>query len=178
MKEPQTELRETLVIGFGNEWRSDDGLGPRVAGRLAAMRLPRLRTLAVQQLMPELAEELSTVSLAVFVDASIETIADGVAVNAIEPGGEIGMTHVCEPQALLALAKLLFGHAPPAWLVHVTGEHFGVGEGLSEAAQQHAQRAVEIITTLLNTGRDQVAPKFNVRRVAAQDNRRAFPGEY
>ena len=57
-----------LVIGYGNELRRDDGLGPRVAASLAG---PGVRALAVRQLTPELAEEVATARLVVFVDARV-----------------------------------------------------------------------------------------------------------
>jgi Ni,Fe-hydrogenase maturation factor len=111
--------------------------------------LPEVRTRIVHQLTPELAEELSTVSRAVFVDASTERTADGVTVKSLKPGGAIGMSHVFDPQALLCLAQTLFGHAPRAWLVQVAGDDFGAGEGLSEPSRRRSERAVQIARGLL-----------------------------
>jgi hydrogenase maturation protease len=45
---------DLLVIGYGNELRSDDGVGPRVARAVAEWRLPGVEAIAVHQLTLEL----------------------------------------------------------------------------------------------------------------------------
>ena len=40
---------ESLVIGYGNPWRGDDGIGPAVAGLIEDLNLPNVRVLAVHQ---------------------------------------------------------------------------------------------------------------------------------
>ena len=37
----------TLIIGYGNTLRSDDGVGPRLAQTVADWRLPGVRSLAL-----------------------------------------------------------------------------------------------------------------------------------
>ena len=49
----------TLVIGYGNELRGDDAVGPLVARTAESWQRPGLRALAVQQLTPELAEDIA-----------------------------------------------------------------------------------------------------------------------
>jgi hydrogenase maturation protease len=61
----------TLVIGFGNTLRSDDGVGPRVASVVAGWGLPGVVAIAVHQLGPELAEPLAEAGRAFFVDARL-----------------------------------------------------------------------------------------------------------
>lgn len=58
-----------LIIGYGNELRSDDGVGQRVSDTVATWKLPNVRALSVFQLTPELTENLATVNVAIFVDA-------------------------------------------------------------------------------------------------------------
>jgi hydrogenase maturation protease len=60
----------TLVIGYGNPLRRDDGFGYQVARRLAEL-LPadRADVIACHQLTPELAEPISRSELVIFVDA-------------------------------------------------------------------------------------------------------------
>ena len=74
-----------LVIGYGNELRGDDGVGPRVARAVSDWRLPGVTALAVHQLAPELAEPLSLSDAAVFVDAAVVG-GDRVEVREIAPG--------------------------------------------------------------------------------------------
>ena len=59
----------TLVIGYGNTLCSDDGVGPVIAQQIARRNLPQVQSLAVHQLTPELASEISKVDVVYFVDA-------------------------------------------------------------------------------------------------------------
>lgn len=63
-------MAHTLIIGYGNPLRGDDGLGWHVAQRLAAV-LPqhRARIEVCHQLTPELAEPISRADLVIFIDA-------------------------------------------------------------------------------------------------------------
>ncbi|MGF1587982.1 MAG: hydrogenase maturation protease [Pleurocapsa sp.] len=60
-----------LVIGYGNTLRSDDGAGQSAANQIAAWGLPNVRSLAVHQLTPELAEDIANADTVIFVDAVI-----------------------------------------------------------------------------------------------------------
>ena len=61
----------TLIIGYGNPLRGDDGVGWEVASRLAAT-IPEeaAHIMTVHQLTPELAESVSEAELVIFIDAS------------------------------------------------------------------------------------------------------------
>jgi hydrogenase maturation protease len=141
-----------LVIGYGNELRGDDGVGPHVARQLAARRLPGVRALALQQLTLELAEDLAAARLAVFIDARASPGQEAVEVARIEPGGEgPPLTHACHPSALLRLAQILYGSAPEAWLISIAGKNFGLKEGLSDQAGRYAHAAMEHVEAILST---------------------------
>ena len=139
-----------LVIGYGNTLRSDDGAGVRVAEAMAAMQLPGVEAVAVHQLLPEHAEWLARVDRAVFVDARVT---DEGAEPTIEPIGEPAAPHVpghvADPGALLAMARLLYGRAPRAWLLAVPGVAFAIGEGLSATAARGVTRAIDQIAGLI-----------------------------
>ena len=61
-----------LVIGYGNTLRGDDGVGPKVAETVGALRLPGVRTLICQQLSPEHAAPISVADTVIFVDAAVD----------------------------------------------------------------------------------------------------------
>ena len=74
-----------LVVGYGNPLRGDDGVGWRVAERLAAdQRLDGAAVLQRHQLTPELALDISAVSLVVFIDASRDLPPGSVDVGRVE----------------------------------------------------------------------------------------------
>jgi hydrogenase maturation protease len=150
-----------LVVGYGNPLRSDDGVGPAVAERLAAD--PRLRGADVRaehQLTPELALDASAASFLVLIDAAEDVAAGEVAVRRLGPGGVAGdgpveeagppLTHHLDPGALLGLARQLFGAAPEdVVIVGIGPVSLDVGETLSPEVEAAAARAVELVAGLV-----------------------------
>jgi hydrogenase maturation protease len=144
-----TARSSVLVIGYGNTLRSDDGVGQRVALRVAAWERPGVTALAVHQLTPELAEPLAAASLAIFVDARSAEWGEGVEVSALAPAEERTTTaHASNVRELLALVRDVYGRAPRSWLVTVPATAFSVGDGLSAIAERGASDALERIAAL------------------------------
>lgn len=141
---------KVLVIGYGNTLMGDDAVGPRIAEEIAARNWPCVEAIALPQLVPELAEELSTVALAIFVDARIGRNAGSVeATPLVECSGSVPTTHGGDPRALLSLAKALYGQAPTAWLVTIAGEDFSLGRPLSPRVERDMAATIERIETLI-----------------------------
>ena len=150
-----------LVVGYGNPLRSDDGVGPAVAERLAAD--PRLRGADIRaehQLTPELALDASAASLLVLVDAAEDVGVGEVAVRRIradaatggEPVEEAGppLTHHLDPGALLGLARQLFGSAPAEVVIIGIGPaSLEVGERLSPVVEAAVSRVVELVADMV-----------------------------
>jgi hydrogenase maturation protease len=139
-----------LVVGYGNELRRDDGVGPRVARAAAAWGLPGLRALDVPQLTPELAGELAAMDRVIFIDAALT--GDGLQVRFLCPSsaGKAGAGHTSDPRWLLALAEALHGHSPTAWLITAPAVDLGHGEGLSPEAERGAEEALRQLALLLH----------------------------
>jgi hydrogenase maturation protease len=144
---------DTLVVGYGNELRRDDGAGCLVVRELAALALPGVRTRVVQQLVPELAAEMAEASRVFFVDALAAGARDEVTLDRLEPlPFAAGLGHVSDPGGLLSLTGAVYGRAPEAWLVAVAGEDFAPGEGLSARAAANARGALRLIRGVLGCG--------------------------
>jgi hydrogenase maturation protease len=134
---------DILVIGYGNELRGDDGLGPLVAKAAAAANIPGVRVLTTRQLLPELAANLAVARLAVFVDASVEANERGIAVRLQAVTDTMDWyTHRASPGALVALTHAVYGRTPDAWWLTVSGRYFEFGEGLSSSAEENARQAL------------------------------------
>jgi hydrogenase maturation protease len=153
--QPPASPTKILVIGYGNDLRSDDAIGRRVAEEVTAWSNAAVRSLAVPQLTPELADPLAGVDVAIFVDA-IQT-SDPVAPIQLhqlpQPTGEIPhaiLAHTSHPQALLFLTQAVYRRCPQAWWLMVPGTHFGVGNCLSPTAQQGVIAALETIAHLIH----------------------------
>jgi hydrogenase maturation protease len=139
-------MARTLVIGYGNSLRRDDGAGPEVARRLEELALPGVDVIEAHQLLPEHAERLSHYDRVIFVDATMEDDLPEVCLQPIAPKADAGIdAHASDPGALLALALLLFERAADGWIVRLPVEDLGIGDGLSGTAGTAVEEAVEVI---------------------------------
>jgi hydrogenase maturation protease len=133
----------TLVFGWGNASRGDDALGPLFVERLRALALHGVECLDDYQLQPEHALDLVGRSRVLFVDASLDCSAP-FEVSPLQPRRDASFSsHAMSPAALLQAYADVHGHAPPpATLLAIRGERFGLGEPMSEAATAHLEAAL------------------------------------
>ena len=140
-------LFNMLVIGYGNELRGDDGVGPKTAAAVEQLKLPGVRCLTRHQLTPELAEEISRANKVIFVDAA--TGETEVRIREVAPAVDpVVRAHSADPAALLTLGKQLFGTSPKAWMITIPVENTTFGEELSPRARRGLETAVEEIKKL------------------------------
>lgn len=135
--------RKTLILGYGNSLRADDGAGVAVIDRLQAVDVRGVELQRCQQLTPELAETISHFENVFFIDASIELPTGEVRWQEIAPvqGSFSSLGHHLTPGTLLALCKSLYGAVPAGTVVAI-----GVGDlGASERLSPPVQRAVEAV---------------------------------
>jgi hydrogenase maturation protease len=144
-----------LVVGYGNPLRSDDGVGPAVAARLAGdPRLAGAEVRSAHQLTPELALDASGASLLVLVDAAADVPAGEVSVSCLDPemvavaSGE-AMTHHLDPAGLVGLARELWGAAPQVVLVSVGVSSLEVGDRLSPVVEGAVEVAADAVVAVV-----------------------------
>ncbi|HXK88758.1 MAG TPA: hydrogenase maturation protease [Thermosynergistes sp.] len=150
---------KVLVLGYGNPYRRDDGLGPLLAERVAQWlaSLGEAAELWVgQQLLPELAEELVNHDVAIFCDASAVPLEDGFLLEELDISSDPeGLTlHSVSPQWLLGLAQSLAGRMPKACLLSVEGESFDFREGLTPRCEERAKAALQRFQIWWKSGND------------------------
>ena len=133
---------KTLILGYGNTLRKDDGLGVYAAQALASATLPAdVEVLACHQLSPELSATLAQAEHAIFIDAALAAngeIPGTIKTRSLYPctTQPSGITHYFDPETLLAMAQALYDHAPNATLFSVAAASFDLEEGLSPAVLQ------------------------------------------
>jgi hydrogenase maturation protease len=143
-------VTEILIIGYGNELRRDDGLGPHVAKMIATAKYPNVRVVTCFQLVPEMAADLAEPRVAVFVDAHADPDRATVELHQVTAGAMTDWsTHAGDPGALLALTHAVYGRAPEAWWVIVPGQDFTFGEGFSAVGEGNASKAIDAIALLI-----------------------------
>ena len=139
-----------LVIGYGNTLRSDDGAGQRVAEKIGEWKLPGVRSIAVHQLTPELAENIAQADTVIFVDA-IATKDNSVSVKLQKLEAEAENTslgHSCNPRSLLSLTKILYGKVTKAYWVLIPAVNFDFGEEFSSLTERGIDIALNQIKNI------------------------------
>lgn len=130
-----------LVIGLGNPFRSDDGVGPAVADELERLSLDGVRVLTVSDDPTELIDAWAGVELAVVVDAGVDPAGDGNTTpgrirrwtpDADDPPAPVS-SHVLDLPATYALGRVL-GRIPQRLVVFaVDAAEVGYGVTLTPA---------------------------------------------
>jgi hydrogenase maturation protease len=154
-------MQPTLIIGYGNFDRQDDGVAWHVLAEVAR-RLGCAVPLSPEeefpsnngapdfifelQLTPELAETIAQYERVCFVDAHTGAVPHDVNVSAIAAEFQASpLTHHLTPQSLLTFAQTLYNARPEAILVSVRGYQFGFERELSSLTAQLANDAAEKI---------------------------------
>ena len=141
---------KTLVIGYGNDSRNDDGVGWFVIAELAKLALPEVTFETAHQLEIEFAETVRDYDRVIFVDAAIPESPEPWAREEVIPGFQShAVAHFLTPADVLGLCRTLFGHAPTGTLFSIRGHDFNFGMTLSPSTAQSAHEVVRQIHRLL-----------------------------
>jgi hydrogenase maturation protease len=146
---------KTLILGYGNTLRKDDGLGVYAVQTLASLNLPDgVEIYTSQQLSPELSPTLAQVDHAIFIDVALASSAEQpgtIKTRTLQPRTSQpgSITHHFDPETLLAMAESLYGHAPHAMLFSVTAASFDLEEGLSPEVTAAMPSLIESIKKYL-----------------------------
>ncbi len=136
----------TLLIGYGNPLREDDGLGVAVAKKLEGCA--GVDILTAHQLLVEMAEEMAHYERVIFVDVNT-TAPPGVLAVPLPESVTPALGHTLSPWRLMAYAQTLFGSDARFWIFSAGGERFDYKEGLSPAAQRAAVELSGMIWRLI-----------------------------
>jgi hydrogenase maturation protease len=158
-------MPRSLIIGYGNLDRADDGVAYHVINGLRR----RLRqeilheddtgledlgeetdSVFLVQLAPELIDVLAGYGRIIFVDAHVGRDMDGLSCEPVLPEyASSTFTHHMTPAMLLALLKMLCNVEPVGYLLSIRGYDFDFHRNLSKSTEALVDRAVEKIMQLL-----------------------------
>ncbi len=162
-------MTATLMLGWGNEGRRDDGLGPAFARLFAERGVTGLTVDSDYQLQVEDAYEAAGFSRVIFVDAD-RTGPEPFSCRRLEPTDSnlSFSSHSVTPGGLLALTRELYAAEPEAWLLGIRGYDFDrFEESLSAPARSNLAAAADFVAAALERDRFEEMP---VRRDAADSN--------
>ena len=157
-------MKHTLIAGFGNTYRRDDGVGLAVVNAVRE-RLQRplleplddgfddlgheIDTVVLHQMVPEVAETVADYDLVIFVDAHLATLPAPIHEEHMNVEYKTPfVSHQFHPSTVLALAQQMYGKAPDAVLISILGHDFDFGEGLSEQTAALVPEAADRILAL------------------------------
>ncbi|OPY89690.1 MAG: Hydrogenase 2 maturation protease [Syntrophaceae bacterium PtaU1.Bin231] len=175
-------MSRSLVIGFGNIDRADDGVAYHIVNalrnRLGKEGLgegdtgleglgEQTDTVFLAQLVPELIELLADYGRIIFVDAHVDQSLGDLHCGRVRPESASPVfSHHMTPAMLLALTSALHGREPAGYLVSVRGGCFDFHQGLSPGCEALVEPAVCNILELLNiSAKSAKFPKRGNRRV-------------
>jgi hydrogenase maturation protease len=141
---------KTLVLGYGNESRNDDGVGWFVVAALHQHSLPGVAFETAHQLEVDFAETVRDYDRVFFVDAAIPESPAPWRREEVTPGFQShAVAHYMTPSDILGLSRTLYGAAPRGVLFSIRGHDFNFGTKLSPATRQAAEEVVQEIIALL-----------------------------
>lgn len=171
-----TAVPRTLVIGYGNLDRGDDGVAYHVVNALRQRLGQRLLSedetgleelggqtdsVLLTQLVPELVHTMANYQQVIFVDAHVQEGVPELYCAPVSPeGAPSSFSHHMTPAVLLALLRTILHAEPKGHIVSIRGYDFGFHRLLSDAAARMVQPAVECIlqqvALLQNAGLEQM----------------------
>lgn len=156
-------MQRTLIIGYGNPLRGDDGIGYRAAemlteggGETPPLQADGVEVIARHQLTVELAPQVAAVDRLILIDACAFGAPGTISEKALAPQQTDGnsLTHHLNAPGLLAMALILYGHAPPATLLTVSGGSFDYGETLTSAVAAALPALLARVQALVTPGHE------------------------
>jgi len=138
-----------LVIGIGNEYRHDDGVGLGVARELRAKNLPNILVSESSGDGAALMEAWESAQSGILIDAASSGAAPGsiyrfdATTSSIPTSFSFHSTHAFGVAEAIGLARAL-QQLPPCLIVYaIEGKNFSAGIGLSPEVAEAAQKVVE-----------------------------------
>ena len=144
---------KTLILGYGNQNRRDDGVGWFVIEQLAALKLPGVELETSHQLEVEASETISHFDAVIFVDAAIPEAPAAIQRSVVAPNFQShAVAHYLTPADVLSLSKTLYGREPKAVLFSIRGRDFNFGTTLTPEVEQAARDGVKQIVEIIRSG--------------------------
>lgn len=156
------DVPKTLLIGYGNPDREDDGVAWHILRGVAdffGLSIPdildedlikvdeKLHFLFDLQLIPEMTYDMAQYSRICFVDAHTGALKNDLNIQKLDRKFQNSpLTHHMTPQTILSILDQTFNHKPEAILVSVRGFQFGFENFLSPRTKKLATEAIERIS--------------------------------
>lgn len=137
------------VFAWGNESRGDDAIGTILASRIIGLDNPAISVIEDHQLQLEHVMDIVDNVPVLFIDASVAIDRDFLLEKLMPCRDASISTHAMSPVALLDLYEQTIGKsAPDAYLLHVRGDSFELGEDISSSTSEAVDEAWQFLDSL------------------------------
>ena len=154
-------MKSTIIIGYGNPDREDDGVAWHLLNKVvAACDCPEADLFSSDvipvkpgldiwfnfQLLPEMADTIADYDRALFIDAHTGNIEEDISYHTLEPEFQNSpFTHHFTASSCLAVAQSLKGHYPESKMLSVRGFQFAFSRELSAQTADFVNQAFALL---------------------------------
>lgn len=141
------ETKKVILVGFGNEYRKDDGLGIKLLDLIEDEKIEKIK---VQELSYSVIDDIKDFDIVIFIDASLE--GEDISFKKIEKKETFSpLTHHLSTEELLIWAEFINKKSYDFYLLSIRGYDFDFGEDLSENAKKNLEKGVKFLKNFLET---------------------------
>jgi hydrogenase maturation protease len=148
-------MKKTLIYGYGNPGRQDDGLGARLIELIDKWiddkSIENIFTDCNYQLNIEDAALIADYDKVVFVDASVVEDVKDFRLESIQPNdATIEFTmHAVSTAYVVDLCRKIYNKTPEAYVLHIKAYEFDFKEELTPKAEENMQQAFDYLKNYL-----------------------------
>jgi len=145
-----------IILAWGNSSRGDDAAGPMLAEKIRTLNLAKVQLEEDLQLNIEDVMDLQSQVPVLFIDASCKP-KQGFYLEQLTPESDASIsTHSVSPGALLHLFEKTLGEvAPEAFMLHISGKEFELGQTISQHTKTAMDMAWEYLQELFSLPEEQ-----------------------
>lgn len=146
-------MKKTLVIGYGNPLRRDDGVGWVLAEELEKRySQSHVECRMSIQLVPEMAARFGEFDQVLFIDAAVSGNPGFISINEVKKGqaSEKPLNHEFDFDEMVSFAEMFHPKIPQLTLFTVSGSDFSFGAGLSEQVAASIPGALVALEEFIN----------------------------
>lgn len=140
------ETKKVLLVGFGNEYRRDDGLGIRLLDLID----DEIQKIKIQELSIDILDDIENFEVVIFVDAALE--GEDINFRKIEKEPKFSpLTHHLSPEELLIWAENINKKSYEFYLLSIRGYDFDFGEEISKEGERNLLKAKDFLSNFLKS---------------------------
>jgi hydrogenase maturation protease len=148
MSEQQNNI---CIIGIGNTLRGDDGVGAYVCTGIESLNLPGVDTIIVQQLTPDLMEDLQRYEHVIITDASYNCKGFAFYPLEVDETNAQSSSHAVNASMFCLLFKKVYSKQPSFYICAIEPEDVSIGSGLTITAKANADKSICAITMWIDS---------------------------